>query len=99
LPALLLIDAVSRLVPGVLGKAASLTDESFSHGLLESPQYTKPAMYRGMEVPEILRSGDHKAIATWRRQEALRVTLHNRPDLLASIKLDKQDRLFLENLK
>lgn len=99
LPAMIIIDAVSRLIPGVLGKAASLIDESFSHGLLEAPQYTKPAIFRNMEVPQVLRSGDHSAIARWRRQEALRVTLQNRPDLLKSVKLGKNDLSFLESLK
>jgi tRNA (guanine37-N1)-methyltransferase len=99
LPALIIIDAVSRLIPGVLGKEASLVDESFSHGLLEAPQYTKPAVFRNMEVPEILRSGDHSAIARWRRQQALKVTLQNRPDLLESVTLDKNDLNFLASLK
>ncbi len=99
LPALIIVDAVSRLIPGVLGKADSLIDESFSHGLLEAPQYTKPAVYRDMEVPEILRSGNHDAIARWRRQQALTITFRNRPDLLDGIKLDKQDLSFLKTLK
>lgn len=98
LPALVVIDAVSRLIPGVLGKASSLADESFVNGLLESPQYTKPAVFQGMEVPEILRSGDHKAVARWRRNEALRVTFEKRPDLLADANLDKEDRKFIDSL-
>jgi tRNA (guanine37-N1)-methyltransferase len=98
LPALIVIDAVSRLIPGVLGKAESLQDESFTHGLLEAPQYTKPAVYRNMEVPEVLRSGDHAAIALWRRLQALRVTFKKRPDLLETLKLDKTDRRFLDSL-
>lgn len=98
LPALAVIDAVSRLVPGVIGKSISLHQESFVDGLLEGPQYTKPADFRGMAVPEILRSGNHQEIARWRRQEALKRTLARRPELLDSAPLSKQDRDFLGNL-
>jgi tRNA (guanine37-N1)-methyltransferase len=73
---------VARLVPGVMGNAASATDESFAAGLLEYPQYTRPAVYRGLEVPAVLRSGDHGAVARWRRQQALDRTRRLRPDLL-----------------
>lgn len=97
--ALAVIDAVGRLVPGVLGKACSLAEESFADGLLEGPQYTKPPVFRDMEVPEILRSGDHAAIARWRRDEALRRTYVRRPDLLASASLDERDKKILECLK
>jgi tRNA (guanine37-N1)-methyltransferase len=76
------IEAVVRLVPGVMGNAESAGDESFADGLLEYPQYTRPAEFRGWEVPEILRSGDHARIATWRRAEAERRTRERRPDLL-----------------
>ncbi|MFI5396765.1 MAG: tRNA (guanosine(37)-N1)-methyltransferase TrmD [Candidatus Binatia bacterium] len=96
--ALVVIDAVSRLVPGVLGCATSTADESFSHGLLEYPQYTRPPEFRGLGVPEVLRSGDHQAIARWRRQEALRRTYERRPDLLAQAPLDDEDRAFLATL-
>lgn len=99
LPALTIIDAVSRLQPGVLGKPSSLADESFVAGILEAPQYTKPAIFRGMEVPAILRSGDHKAVAKWRRQEALKVTFERRPDLLTAAELDHEDQKFLDLLK
>lgn len=99
LPALTLIDAVGRLVPGVLGKLDSALDESFNHGLLEAPQYTKPSEYRGMEVPDVLRSGDHKAIAGWRRQQALKRTFERRPDLLVNAELNAQDREFLNKLQ
>ena len=81
-PALVIIEAVARLVPGVMGNEASAVDESFSSGLLEYPQYTRPAEFRGWAVPEILLSGDHGRIARWRRAMALRRTLSLRPDLL-----------------
>jgi tRNA (guanine37-N1)-methyltransferase len=80
--ALVVLDAVARLVPGVMGNAASATDESFAAGLLEYPQYTRPAVYRGLEVPEVLRSGDHGAIDRWRRDQAVERTRRLRPDLL-----------------
>jgi tRNA (guanine37-N1)-methyltransferase len=84
LAALCVIEAVVRLVPGGLGNDASSLEESFGDGLLEYPHYTKPAEWRGREVPEILRSGNHAAIARWRRAQALRLTLERRPDLMAS---------------
>lgn len=90
--ALVLIDAVARLVPGVMGNAASAADESFAAGLLEYPQYTRPASYRGLEVPEVLRSGDHGAVARWRREQALERTRRLRPDLLASADLTEEER-------
>lgn len=82
LPAAVVIDTVSRLIPGVLGHDESAADESFSHGLLEYPQYTRPPEYRGMQVPEILLSGDHEAVAEWRRRQARERTRRRRPDLL-----------------
>ncbi|HTN81064.1 MAG TPA: tRNA (guanosine(37)-N1)-methyltransferase TrmD [Acidimicrobiales bacterium] len=82
--ALVVIEAVARLVPGVLGNDESATDESFSDGLLEHPQYTRPADFRGWTVPEVLRSGDHGKIARWRRAQALVRTIAERPDLIAS---------------
>ena len=82
LPAAVVIDAVVRLLPGVLGCGESAGSDSFSHGLLEYPQYTRPADYRGMKVPEILLSGDHAAIGAWRLDQARRRTLARRPDLL-----------------
>ena len=99
LPALVVIDAVGRLVPGVVGKHASVLSESFSDGLLEGPVYTKPPLFRDMEVPEIVRSGDHKAIARWRRQEALRRTFECRPDLLPGCELSEDDKKFLRQLQ
>jgi len=83
-PAMAVIEAVARLVPGVLGNPESLRAESFQEGALEGPQYTRPAVYRGCAVPEVLRSGDHAAIARWRAQRALERTRLRRPDLLAA---------------
>ncbi len=84
LPAMIVIDAVTRLIPGVLGDDESSLDESFSHGLLEYPHYTRPADFRGMKVPEVLLSGNHAEIAKWRVQQAERRTAERRPDLLSS---------------
>ena len=80
--AMVVLEAVSRLVPGVMGNAASAVEESFSSGLLEYPQYTRPAQYRGWEVPDVLRSGDHARVDRWRRAQALARTLAQRPDLI-----------------
>ena len=82
LAALVVVEAVARLLPGVLGNEASAVDESFADGLLEYPQYTRPAEFRGWEVPEVLRSGDHGAVAAWRRTQALLRTAERRPDLI-----------------
>jgi tRNA (guanine37-N1)-methyltransferase len=82
LPAMVVIDAVTRLLPGVLGDDESSQDESFSHGLLEYPQYTRPAEFRGMKVPEMLLSGNHAEIEKWRREQAQQRTEKRRPDLL-----------------
>ena len=84
LAALVVVEAVCRLVPGALGNDASVEEESFSDGLLEYPQYTRPAEFRGLGVPEVLRSGDHERVARWRHAEALRRTLERRPDLIAA---------------
>lgn len=83
LPAMVLIDACVRLLPGVVGANASLAEESFESGLLEYPQYTRPRVWEGHEIPEVLMSGDHKRIARWRREQALALTRARRPDLLA----------------
>lgn len=85
LPAALIIDAVARLVPGVLGNEASSENESFSSGLLDCPQYTRPADFRGLPVPEVLLGGNHEEIRKWRRETALAKTARNRPDLLQKI--------------
>lgn len=97
--ALVIVDAVSRLIPGVLGNEGSSEDDSFSKGLLEYPQYTRPRVFAGKEVPEILLSGDHQAIERWRRQEALRRTSERRPDLLSQAELSKEDHKILDELK
>ncbi len=94
--ALVIIEAVARLVPGVLGNDASAADESFSHGLLEYPQYTRPAQFRGWTIPEVLRSGDHARVARWRRAEALRRTIARRPDLLAGGLSESDEALLRE---
>ncbi|MDA1359247.1 tRNA (guanosine(37)-N1)-methyltransferase TrmD [Glycomyces luteolus] len=96
---LAIIEAVTRLVPGVLGNAASLDDESHNAGVLEAPAYTRPAEWRGHEIPPVLLSGDHGKVDRWRREQALLRTARARPDLLARLdpgSLDKRDRLLLE---
>lgn len=98
LPALILIDAASRLVPGVLGDPASIMEESFAEPLLEYPHYTRPAEVRGVPVPDVLLSGHHEAIRRWRRKEALRSTLEKRPDLLRERELTVEDRQLLEDI-
>ena len=99
LAAAVVLDATARLVPGVLGSSGSAQTDSFSDGLLEYPQYTRPAEFNGMRVPEVLASGNHQAIATWRRHEQLRRTLQRRPELLETAPLTIQDRLYLEELR
>ncbi|MDT8899297.1 MAG: tRNA (guanosine(37)-N1)-methyltransferase TrmD [Thermanaerothrix sp.] len=99
LPALVIIDSVSRLIPGVLGDPDGAIDDSFASGLLEYPQYTRPAEFRGWRVPEILLSGNHAAIARWRREQALLRTWQRRPDLLQKASLSDADRQFLERLE
>jgi tRNA (guanine37-N1)-methyltransferase len=93
--ALVVVDAVVRLLAGALGNERSAADDSFSAGLLEHPQYTRPEQFRGQRVPDVLLSGDHAAIARWRREESLRRTLAERPELLAHAALDDADRAFL----
>lgn len=92
IPAMAVIDAVARHVPGVLGDEESAADESFADGLLEYPQYTRPATYRGMDVPDVLRSGDHAKIAQWRRAQSIEKTARVRPDLLACASLSDRER-------
>ena len=99
LPALCLIDALTRLIPGALGDPDGALDDSHASGLLEYPHYTRPVAYRGWEVPEVLLSGDHGRIARWRREQALLRTWQRRPDLLENLELSLQDRQFLEKLK
>lgn len=98
LPALMLIDAISRLIPGVLGDPDGAWDDSHASGLLEYPHYTRPAEYRGWRVPDILLSGDHAKIARWRREQALLRTWQQRPDLLETAPLSAQDLIYLAKL-
>ena len=93
---MVMADAVIRLLPGVLGDPQSAAQDSFSRGLLDYPQYTKPAEFRGMAVPAVLLSGDHGKIEAWRRQQALLRTARRRPELLAGIELSPSEREFLE---
>jgi tRNA (guanine37-N1)-methyltransferase len=97
--ALAVIEATARLLPGVLGNDESAADESHADGLLEYPQYTRPEEFRGEKVPDILRSGNHGAIARWRRKESLRRTLERRPDLLETAALTDEDRKLLDEIR
>lgn len=99
LGAMVMIDATVRLVPGVLGNEASAPGDSFSTGLLEYPQYTRPADFRGMKAPEVLLNGNHQLIAQWRQKESLRRTLHRRPDLLAKIGLTAEQQHLLSDIR
>ena len=97
--AMVLVDCVARFIPGVLGSSDSPEEESFSDGLLEYPQYTRPRMLEGMEVPEILLNGDHAKIKAWRRRESLKATLKHRPDLLETAPLDEKDLIILDEIR
>ena len=97
--AVVIVDAVVRLLPGVLGSEASSRDDSHAAGLLEYPQYTRPAVYRGWPVPEVLLSGNHAQIAKWRRQQAIRRTLERRPELLDKAQLSPEERQLVSRLK
>ena len=99
LPALVMLDAVARLLPGVVGDEASVARDSFVGGLLDYPQYTRPAVFAGYEVPAVLLSGHHAAIARWRRREALARTALRRPDLLDAVALDDDDRVLLREIR
>jgi tRNA (guanine37-N1)-methyltransferase len=99
LPALSVVDAVSRLIPGVLGGEGSAASDSFSDGLLEHPHYTRPAEIRGLEVPEVLLSGNHAAIERWRKKESLRRTWLRRPELLDALDLSGEERDLLAEVK
>ncbi|MEW6274092.1 MAG: tRNA (guanosine(37)-N1)-methyltransferase TrmD [Bacillota bacterium] len=98
LPAMVVVDAVARLLPGVLGRDASAAEESFSNSLLEYPHYTRPREYRGCPVPEVLLSGHHEQIRAWRRRQALLRTLENRPDLLRGANLTSEDKQILKEV-
>ena len=99
IPAMVLIDCITRLIPGVLGSSESILEESHSNSLLEYPHYTRPAVYDGDEVPQILLSGNHKEIERWRRQQSLRNTMQKRPDLLNKEVLTKEDWKLLKELE
>lgn len=98
IPALVMIEAVTRLVPGVLGDIQSAVTESHTAGVLEGPQYTRPIEFEGMRVPAVLTSGDHGAVVRWRRKEAIRRTLQRRPDLLGKLNLTYEDQVLLAEL-
>jgi tRNA (guanine37-N1)-methyltransferase len=98
LPALVILDAVARLVPGVVGDEQSVAGDTFSRGLLDYPQYTRPADFDGHSVPDVLLSGHHREIDRWRRRQALARTLERRPDLLDAARLDPEDRAILNEL-
>lgn len=98
LPAMILVDAISRLLPGVLGDPDGAADDSHASGLLEYPHYTRPPEFRGEAVPAVLLSGDHAKIAKWRREQSLLRTLQQRPDLLATAPLTAADKKFLKSL-
>jgi len=99
LPALVVTDAVTRQLPGVLGAEGAAERESFADGLLEPPQYTRPEAYRGARVPAVLLSGDHARIARWRRVQAIWVTWRERPDLLAAARLTEDERKLVERFE
>jgi tRNA (guanine37-N1)-methyltransferase len=99
LPALVVIDAVMRLLPGALGDFASAEEDSFETGLLDVPLYTRPREFRGRAVPEVLLSGHHENIRRWRRRQALKRTLLHRPELLENVQLDREDRRTLDELR
>jgi tRNA (guanine37-N1)-methyltransferase len=98
LAAMVVVDAVVRLLPGVLGSEASAADDSYATGLLEYPQYTRPAEYRGWAVPPILLSGNHAQIAKWRRERALRRTVERRPELIDKVNLSLEERRLVDSL-
>ncbi len=98
LPAMIVIDAVTRFLPGVLGAEGAQHRDSHADGLLEGPHYTRPRVYRGLEVPAVLQAGNHAAIDQWRREQAIRRTWHNRPDLLRKASLTEDEKYFLARL-
>jgi len=99
LPAMIIVDAVSRLVPGVVGDEQSVAEDSFARGLLDYPHYTRPAEFAGLKVPDVLLSGHHADVRRWRRKSALARTLDRRPDLIESASLDDEDRALLEEIE
>ena len=99
IPAMVVVDGVVRLLPGAISDPESAREDSFSRGLLDYPDYTRPDEFHNLRVPEILRSGNHAAIRRWRKEEALRMTMARRPDLLASAQLDEEERAIFEELE
>ncbi len=99
LAAMVAIDCIARFIPGVLGSSESAETESFSDGLLEYPQYTRPAEFRGMKVPEVLLNGNHALIERWRRDRAIELTLSRRPELMEHVELNKKDIAFIQSIK
>ena len=97
--ALVAMEVITRFIPGVLGCGTSASNDSFSTGLLEFPQYTRPREFRGMRVPQVLLGGNHREIEEWRRRQALRITAERRPDLLEKAELTDEDRAFLKSIK
>ncbi|WP_026475980.1 tRNA (guanosine(37)-N1)-methyltransferase TrmD [Alkaliphilus transvaalensis] len=98
IPAMVMIDAVSRMIPGVLSQEESYQEESFYSGLLEYPHYTRPKDFNGLQVPEVLMSGNHKNIDTWRRKKSLEITMERRPDLIDGLELTKLDKKLIEEI-
>ncbi|MBF8267434.1 MAG: tRNA (guanine-N1)-methyltransferase [Dehalococcoidia bacterium] len=96
IPAMVVVDAVARLIPGAVGDGPSLEDDTHASGLLQFPQYTRPATFRGWSVPPVLLSGNHQEVQRWRRRQSLARTMHRRPDLLDRASLSQEERLFLE---
>lgn len=99
LPAMVMVDTIARMLPGVLGSAESAVTDSFYESILEFPQYTRPRSFLGLDVPEVLFSGDHAKIASWRKQQALLQTIKNRPDLLDNYVPDEEEKKFLNSIK
>ena len=99
LPALVIVDAISRLVPGVVGDSRSVEEDSFSRGLLDYPHYTRPSEFAGHKVPEVLLSGHHEEVRRWRKKTAIRRTLERRPELLDAAALDDEERAMLDEIK
>ena len=99
LPALVVIDAISRLVPGVVGDEQSVEQDSFSRGLLDHPHYTRPAEFEGLPVPDVLLSGHHGEVARWRKRVALARTLERRPDLIDEASLNEEERTLLDEIR
>jgi tRNA (guanine37-N1)-methyltransferase len=99
LPALVIVDAISRLIPGVVGDSRSVEEDSFSRGLLDYPHYTRPSEFAGQKVPDVLLSGHHEEVRVWRKKTALRRTLERRPDLLNVAALDDEERAMLDEIR